>query len=70
MADQILFSVHEASRALSILPTRLKRMAKRKEVPHVVLPDGEIRFRASDLQDWVSRHTIPKREEPEPENGA
>lgn len=43
----------EAAELLSMLPPRLKRMAKRGEVPAVILPDGEIRFDPADLRDWV-----------------
>lgn len=65
MADQLLISAHEAAELLSLPTARLKRLAKRQEVPHVMLPDGEIRFRPTDLEDWVGRHTIPKKEHAE-----
>lgn len=49
----------EAANRLRILPTRLVRMAKAGQIPHVALPDGEIRFDEGDLSRWVDRYRRP-----------
>lgn len=56
MSETRLLSVHEAADRLCMLPARLGRLAKALAVPHIVLPDGEIRFDPGDLDDWVELH--------------
>jgi excisionase family DNA binding protein len=57
--DEILLTDTEAARLLRILRTRLVRLARRGEVPHILLPDKEIRFRRSDLVAWVANYRRP-----------
>jgi len=52
-----LLTHHEAGDVLRMLPARVLRFAKSGELPHVKLPDGELRFVESDLWQWVSEHT-------------
>lgn len=59
-SDTILLTDVEAANLLRILRTRLVRLARRGEVPHVLLPDGEIRFRRQDLVQWVATYTRPE----------
>jgi excisionase family DNA binding protein len=58
-ATEILLTDSEAATLLRILRTRLLRLARRGEVPHVLLPDGEIRFRRADLVAWVANYCRP-----------
>lgn len=46
----------EAARLLKMPRSRLARLAKTGVVPSVHLPDGEPRFIAADLWEWVQRH--------------
>jgi len=39
-----------------MLPARVTRFAKRGDIPCVVLPDGEYRFLAADLEAWVENY--------------
>jgi excisionase family DNA binding protein len=43
----------EAADLLRTIPSRVMRMARRGEIPHVRLPGGEIRFVVDDLREWV-----------------
>ena len=61
MSDQLLITGFEAALMLGMSRTRLVRIARRGEVPHVVLPDGEIRFRRADLVEWVASYRRPAR---------
>ena len=40
----LLIDAHQAGRLLNMLPARAKRLAKRGELPCVILPDGDVRF--------------------------
>ena len=40
----ILVDASEAGRLLDMLPGRVSRLAKRREIPCVILPDGERRY--------------------------
>jgi excisionase family DNA binding protein len=57
--EEILLSGSEAATLLRILRARLLRLARRGEVPHILLPDGEIRFRRADLVAWVATYERP-----------
>ena len=48
----------EAAKALRMLPARIKRLAKRGLIPHVDLLDGEIRFAADDLEEFIDSHRV------------
>ena len=46
--------------ALACLSTRqLLRLARRDQVPHVVLPGDEIRFDVNDLREWIETQKRP-----------
>jgi len=53
-----LLSDDEAAKVLRMLPSRLKRLARAGQVPHILLPDGEIRFDAGDLAAWIQHHRV------------
>jgi excisionase family DNA binding protein len=49
MSDEILLTDYETAEQLRISRNKLLRLARAGKVPHVLLPDGEFRFRRSDL---------------------
>lgn len=55
----LLIDAREAGRLLDMLPARVTRLAKRGDLPCVMLPDGEPRFLEDDLRDWVDQHRRP-----------
>lgn len=59
MACEILLTDTEASDAVRMLRARLVRLARAGKVPCVLLPDGEVRFRRADLENWVAQHEQP-----------
>ena len=48
----------DAADILQMPVARLTRFAKANKVPHVRLPDGEIRFVEADLWLWVEQHKV------------
>ena len=52
-----LLTHFEAGDVLRMLPARVLRYAKAGEIPHVILPDGEVRFVEAALWCWVNEHT-------------
>ncbi len=63
--NEILLDGDEAAAQLRISRTKLTRLARRGEVPHVLLPDGEIRFRRDDLVVWVASYRQPPAAQPQ-----
>ncbi|MGH7135058.1 MAG: hypothetical protein ACREHD_04915 [Pirellulales bacterium] len=59
MSDTHLLTTAEAGDLLRMLPTRVARLAKRGVVPHIALPDGELRYRASDPMEWANQFARP-----------
>ncbi len=57
--DALLLTDAEAARLLRMLRSRLVRMARRGDVPCIILPDGDVRFRRGDLAEWIGRHHRP-----------
>ena len=57
-----LLSDDEAAKVLRMLPSRLKRLAKAGQVPHILLPDGELRFEFTELAEWIARHRVADKE--------
>jgi hypothetical protein len=56
MTDTHLLDDHEAGDILRMLPSRVSRLARRGIIPHVALPDGELRYLATDLMEWAAQH--------------
>ena len=52
----------DAARLLRMPLCRLRRLAKAGGIPHVLLPDDEIRFDPDDLREWVDSHKQPRAE--------
>lgn len=55
MAPRLL-TLADAADYLGMIPGRLRRLVTKHCVPHVMLPDGEPRFDAADLDVWVREH--------------
>jgi predicted DNA-binding transcriptional regulator AlpA len=53
---QRLLTDIDAADILQMPVARLARFAKANKVPHVRLPDGEIRFVEADLWLWIEQH--------------
>jgi hypothetical protein len=53
MAINHLLSWHGAARILGLTERQLSRLVERGIVPHVMLPDGDVRFVEADLWAWV-----------------
>lgn len=56
MTAPLLLDHIDAGKLLVMPAARVKRLAKRGEIPSVRLPDGEVRFRRADLERWVEEH--------------
>jgi hypothetical protein len=63
MTDTHLLDDVEAGEVLRMLPRRVVRLAKRGIIPHVALPDGELRFRTSELLEWANQFSRPGAQE-------
>ena len=59
---QRLLNDIDAADILQMPAARLARLAKANKVPHVRLPDGEIRFDPDDLRQWVESLKQPATE--------
>ena len=55
-ATSCLLTDFEAAKLLRMLRVRVKRLAKKNQIPHVALPDGELRFDELDLRAWIDAH--------------
>lgn len=58
MMAQLLTPI-EASWLLSLPTRQVVKLAKAGEIPHVLLPGNELRFRERDLSTWIDRHKQP-----------
>ncbi len=56
----------EAARLLRMPLKRLQRLAKAGDIPHILLPDDEIRFDPDDLREWVESRKQPCKAEAVP----
>lgn len=52
----------EAARLLGLTTRQVMRLVRRDELPHVELPNGEVRFTEGDLSAWVESRKRPARE--------
>lgn len=47
------------------IPTRhVRRYVREGTIPHVVLPNGDVRFLISELERWIAQRKHPQAEEP------
>lgn len=59
MTDTHLIDAAGAGELLCMIPSRVQRLARRRILPHIALPDGELRFRAGDLMEWAAQYYKP-----------
>ena len=55
MALQRLIPPSEIDSLLRLPRGRAKRLAIKGEIPHILLPDGEVRFDPEEMQNWLKR---------------
>ncbi len=51
MSDRLL-TIDDAAELLVMTPTRIRRLVKAGVLPHLALPEGEVRFTRDDLLAW------------------
>jgi hypothetical protein len=51
-----LLDAYDAADLLLLSARRVRLLAKQQKLPHVALPDGEIRFTEADLVAWINAH--------------
>ncbi len=66
MTTQALLTPIEASDLLRLPTRRVVKLARAGEIPHVLLPGDELRFREAELWLWVERHQQPTGEVAKP----
>jgi hypothetical protein len=49
---QTLLDHFDVSRLLGLTTRRVSKLVRDDAIPHLKLPNGEIRFDADDLQEW------------------
>ena len=54
-----LFDANDAGEFLLLSAHRVRALARGGQLPHVVLPGGEIRFDPADLSRFVEAHKRP-----------
>lgn len=55
-----LINVVQAAEIAGMKHIRLARLAREGKVPHVRLPDGELRFILEELHAWILAHHVPQ----------
>jgi hypothetical protein len=58
-AANILLDAYDAAEILLLSTRRVRALARDGQLPHIVLPGGEIRFDPVDLSQFVERHKRP-----------
>lgn len=53
IANERLLTAGDAADILQMPTAKVSKFAKRNQIPHVRLPDGEIRFVEADLWRWI-----------------
>ncbi|NLF08820.1 MAG: helix-turn-helix domain-containing protein [Pirellulaceae bacterium] len=52
----------DAAAVLCLTPAQIRTLVRKGLLPHVSLPNGEIRFDPRDLESWVVAHKQESRE--------
>ncbi len=60
--DNQLLKASEVDSRLRYPSGRILRLARKGLIPHITLPDGEIRFDADAVDQWLRDHTKCARE--------
>ena len=50
----MLITDSEAAEMLRMTVRQLARLARRRELPSIHLPNGDLRFDVEDLQQWIN----------------
>jgi predicted site-specific integrase-resolvase len=58
MTTQLLNSA-DAAAVLMLTPAQVRTLVRKGQLPHVALPNGEIRFDPDDIRQWVESHKQP-----------
>ena len=53
MADELM-TTYDLDELLRYPNGRSARLARKGQIPHVILPDGEIRFRPEAIRNWLN----------------
>jgi hypothetical protein len=61
-AATTLLDANDAAGILLLSARRVRALVRNNQLPHVVLPDGEIRFDPTDLGAWIESHKRPAAE--------
>jgi predicted DNA-binding transcriptional regulator AlpA len=48
-----------AALVLGIRESEIRRLVRREEIPHVKLPNGDVRFIETDLWEWAQSFRCP-----------
>jgi len=65
MSPKPLLDIYDATALLNLTTRRIHALVRSGKLPHVALPDGEVRFDEADLLVWISQHKQPGAKEPE-----
>ena len=57
--QQTLLDANDAAGILLLSARRVRALVRDGQLPHVILPDGEIRFTKSDLDEWIELRKRP-----------
>ncbi len=55
-AANTLLDTYDAAEILLLSTRRVRLLVKQGQLPHVALPNGEIRFVEADLLAWIDAH--------------
>ena len=59
MENKKLLTGYEVDSILRYAQGRAERLARRGKLPHVLLPGGDIRFRADDIENLIHSQALP-----------
>jgi predicted DNA-binding transcriptional regulator AlpA len=51
-----LLDLLDAGTMLALSTRQVRALVRSGKLPHVALPNGEVRFVGSDLRDWIESH--------------
>ncbi len=54
-----LITEHALATRLMLTPAQLRRLVRECDLPHVELPNGEVRFALADVDEWIREHRRP-----------
>jgi len=64
--NETLLAISEAAELLRLTPRQVAKLARRGELPSVLLPGNEIRFDHADIRQWVETRKRPVAEGGQP----